>query len=163
MRYQADIKQVTANDVLDLIQNIREADAKELMLAGEKSVRSAVERSVAKSVVCLAARDRATQELLCICGVVPVAMDSDTACMWELSTQSAQCNRRTFLRNSKKVLDMLMEATPTIKTYFNAIPSEYTGYIQWAKRYLGAKFDKNEAISPTGHRFRTWTITKGAC
>ena len=146
----------TAMDIAEIVRNMRPEDMLETAMAGHADAASATYESALNSVVCYVMR--LNSEPMFAFGVSN--MNGKEAVAWGIGTTSVRKHVREFLSACPYALGLLMASTPHVESFTNAIPSEWAGYISWARKYLGAEFDDVETMSSSGHGFRRFVIRR---
>lgn len=149
----------TIADLKELVADVRPEDALETVMAGMPDVAAATVESAMNSAACFSAR--CGDDLLCLFGVLP-PVDGE-AVVWEIGTSRLRKNAKAFLKASAYGMGLLMSMFPQADRFVNYIPSDWNGYVAWAKRYLGAEFDERDVLRG-GHAFRRFVVRakKGA-
>ncbi len=145
------IRPATRSDVDALSGRLREADAQELLAAGNESVKSALAYSFEASTQCR------TVEIdglpVGLFGIVAATILGDEANIWFLGTPELARIKKTFVKESRRVVGSWLECYTVL---WNVVDVRYSSAIRWLES-MGAVFDDGSAIAG----FRRFTITRG--
>ena len=140
------IRKSKSRDIRKLSGRLREADAQELLAAGNASVESALADSFHSSTL------RRTIELdgvpVGMFGIVPETLLGDIANVWLLGTPELAQIKKTFVRQSRRVIAEFLLHYPVL---WNVVDCRYVSAIRWLES-CGAVFDEGSAI-PGFRRF----------
>ncbi len=145
------IRKMKRRDIRKLSGRLREADAQELMAAGNTSIESALVHSYENST------RRYTLELdglpMAAFGIVPETLVGDIANVWMLGTPEMARIKKTFVKLSRKfIFDFLID----YPVLWNAVDCRYVSSIRWLEA-MGAVFDEGSALPG----FRRFVILRG--
>lgn len=140
------IRKSKRRDIRKLSGRLREADAQELLAAGNTSIESALAQSFSSST------HRRTIELdgvpVGMFGIVPETLIGDIANVWLLGTPELAQIKKTFVRQSRRVIAEFLLHYPVL---WNVVDVRYVSAIRWLES-CGAVFDEGSAI-PGFRRF----------
>jgi hypothetical protein len=140
------IRKAKSRDIRKLSGRLREADAQELLAAGNASVESALVYSFKNSTV------RRTVEIdgvpVGLFGLHPQTLLGDEACIWFLGTPELARIKKTFVKLSRQVIVKFLSSYPIL---WNVVDVRYVSAIRWLES-CGAVFDEGSAI-PGFRRF----------
>jgi len=142
----------TQEDVDYLIANMRQADIDEIKASTSVPVDYVVERSVGRSTLVLAFVFDG--ELMAIFGYGGGTL-SDEACIWMLGTDGLSRCKKSFIKESRKVVSSWVECFPD-RVFTNAVHIKNAGSIKLLIA-LGARFP-HRTQTPHGETFITFTI-----
>lgn len=136
----------TGWDLDELAENLRDQDTQEILGLGVKP-RDAIDYSFAHSKKQHCMRMMSNERLVCCFGVGDGP--NNTGVIWCLGTPYVKNVHHTFLRESRKWLDYLMEGYFYV---YNLISEANTVSMRWLQ-WLGAEFHEDNA--PQGYRYFT--------
>lgn len=140
------IRKAKSRDIRKLSGRLREADAQELLAAGNESVEGALAYSFKAASHCR------TVEIdglpVALFGVTPETLIGDQACIWFLGTPELARIKKTFVRQSRRVIAEFLLHYPLL---WNVVDVRYVSTIRWLES-CGAIFDEGSAI-PGFRRF----------
>lgn len=145
-----ELREATLLDALELDENMREADAAELIAEGYAQPFEGVIASMEISIGCWAVRSRG--ELLAIMGYAMPEIVGRTATPWMVSSTAAERHRIAFARASRQVITEMRREFTTLENWVDA---RHRRSIEWL-RWLGFTIHPAIAIAPSGlpfHRF----------
>lgn len=134
------IRKSKSRDIRKLSGRLREADAQELLAAGNTSVEGALAYSFSSST------HRRTIELdgvpVGMFGLMPETILGDIANVWLLGTPELAQIKKTFVRQSRRVIAEFLLHYPVL---WNVVDVRYVSAIRWLES-CGAVFDEGSAI-----------------
>ena len=131
------IRAFRAEDAEYIIDNIREDDRKELAAIG-LSASDGIRMSVENSTYLYTGLDRDNNPAF----VLGTAVTPSGAMIWLLGTDAIDREPKTFLLNSRPVLDLMFEITG-VKTIYNYVWKGNKVHIKWLK-WLGFHLHEHE-------------------
>ena len=138
-RTRYEVVPATLEHVLELAENMREADREEVWAAAHYTPEQAALFSLEAS------RDTTTGladgKVVCMFGVGAAAIISTTGVPWLLTTDLVNKHAKPFLRRNKKVVKEMLVTYPFLRNY---VDERNTVAIKWL-RWLG--FDVLPAVS----------------
>lgn len=143
---KVEIRQPTQSDVDLLIANIRHDDKQELE-ASHGDYQKAIQLSYNKSKYKWAIY--ADGEFVCLFGMHPLGLLSDTALIWMLGTDLIERNKGAFIRHSKEYIQTMLTVSPVLMNWCD-VRNKKT--IRWLK-LMGFTFFKAEAYGVKGYPF----------
>lgn len=149
------VQPVTQDDVINLVNNLREADRLEIEATTDEDVLEAVEQTVESSPQ-VAMAGYANGELVCIFGVATPFILTDQGTPWCLFTPNVEKYRHLFLRQSKPYVELMLEH---YKTLFNFVDCRNTLAIRWLK-WLGFKFGEPVPYGVQGLDFYPFVLER---
>lgn len=142
-------------DAAELAADLRDADAREMMLHMGFGPRDGVALSCYASDACFAGR--VGGRLFCLFGVCRDSVLSDTATIWALGTRAIDASPRDFLRGSVEGMRIAMSALPDVDAFSNWVLVENEASARWLD-WLGAHWGHGTLVTPFGGRFRQFTL-----
>ncbi len=140
------IRKAKRRDIRKLSGRLREADAQELLAAGNASIESALAYSFKAASHCR------TVEIdglpVALFGITPETLIGDQACIWFLGTPEMGRIKKTFVKESRRVV---AEWLTCYTLLWNVVDVRYVAAIRWLEA-IGAVFDEGSAI-PGFRRF----------
>lgn len=140
------IRRAKSRDIRKLSGRLREADAQELLAAGNASIEGALAYSFSRST------KRYTVEIdglpVALFGLYPETLLGDTANIWFLGTPEMARIKKTFVKESRRVV---AEWLTCYTVLWNVVDVRYVSAIRWLEA-IGAVFDEGSAI-PGFRRF----------
>lgn len=152
------ISPATLGDIVELSQNMREADRLEVLASTGKGPFLAAYESFNLSKESWALR--IDGDLICVYGVAPLHEDtllvSDTSgIVWMLATEAIGRHKKAFLKLSKEVFPTLFERWGTL---VNAVDVRHEKALRWGKR-MGFVFGPSRLFGEEGLLFKPFTVT----
>ncbi len=145
------IRTAKSRDIKKIGGRLREADAQELLAAGNVSAEAALAYSFDRSTL------RYTVELdglpVAMFGIMPDCILGVTANVWLLGTPELAQIKKTFVRMSRVVIARFLECYPML---WNIVDVRYVSAIRWLES-CGAVFDESSAVEG----FRRFVIVRG--
>lgn len=133
-------------DVEALCEHVREADRREVE-ATHGSVHNAIMDSIARSDFALAAY--MGDEILGICGCVPVNLCASIGNPWWISAEAVERYPKTFVRASRMIIDMFHQQYDHLQ---NFVDMRYIKSLNWL-RIIGFRIDHNVTERHNNVRF----------
>lgn len=130
------IEPAKISDVIELANNMRAADRKELLEWTAQTPYWAAEQSFNQSDIVFAGRSP-DGTLLSMFGARRDNLIEETAIIWSLSTEAVDHNRLHFVRNSKRGFEAIAKAMPDVEQFHNWVSLDYQGAVRWIE-WLGA-------------------------
>lgn len=130
------IEQAKVSDVIELANNMRAADRKEMLEWTAQTPYWAVEQSFDQSDVVFVGR-APDGTLLSMFGARRDNLIEETAIIWSLSTEAVNSNKIHFVRSSKAGFEAIARAMPDVEQFHNWVSLDYKGAVRWIEM-LGA-------------------------
>lgn len=143
---QVELRLPTQVDVDLLIANIRHDDKQELE-ASHGDYQKAIQLSYNKSKYKWAIY--ADGEFVCLFGMHPMGLLSDTAVIWMLGTDLIAKNKGAFIRHSQEYIKAMLSVSPVLTNWCD-VRNKKT--IRWLK-LMGFTFFKSEPYGIKGYPF----------
>lgn len=151
------IEPAKMSDVVELANNMRANDRKEILEWTAQTPYWAAERSFVRSDIVFSGR-APDGTLLTMFGAARDNLIEETAIIWSLSTEAVRHNRLHFVRNSKSGFEAIAKAMPDVEQFHNFVSLDYTGAIRWIEM-LGAGLSSHEPVHGIcGGRFAEFWI-----
>lgn len=145
---KVEIKPTTEEDVVYLIENMRQADRDEIEVSyGDSRVEDIVRYSVKESREPMSGFGDG--ELVCIFGVVDVSLVERIGVPWMLTTDAIDKYQRLFLLNNRRYVRKWREQ---YKYLYNHVDVRNETAIKWLK-WLGFDIHDAEPFGPYGAPF----------
>lgn len=120
----------TTEDHIEFVaEHMREDDINEVYASSGLSPYVALRFSCKMSDPCYTGT--ADDEPVCIFGVVPKSMLSDTGVPWLLGTDAVSRHARAFLRRNKKVVKQWRERFELLENYVDARNKKSIAWLEW--------------------------------
>ena len=141
-------------DIQQLVWNLNPADERELLAIGVEplwGIRHSIETSKHAMSV------RIDGNIACIVGLsVEDSLGEPSPRPWLFGTPLLFADHRTFIRSTRKVLDLWLSEFPEVSNYVDARHSQA---ISWLKHF-GAELGEPEAYGPLGRLFHKFTFRR---
>lgn len=141
------LEPATEADALELAPLLREADRAEVLALGRDPV-EALSVSVGRSAEAWTARDDGGA-IICMGGVVPASLIGPTASPWLLGSPLVERHARTFLRETRRLVDRWSQEWPSLR---NMVDARYERAHRWLRR-IGFTVSEPRPLPPTGAMF----------
>lgn len=151
------IEPAKTSDVIELANNMRAADRREMVELTAQTPYWAAERSFSSSDVAFSARSPAG-ELLTMFGAIRDNLLEETAIIWSLSTEAVDRNRLYFVRNTKAGFEMLAKSMPDVAQFHNHVSLDYAGAVRWIEMIGGGISVRPPVGGICGGRFAEFWI-----
>jgi hypothetical protein len=143
---KVEIRLPTQSDVDLLIANIRHDDKQELQ-ASHGNYKQAIQLSFDKSKYKWAVY--ADGEFVCLFGMHPLGLLSDTALIWMLGTDLIERHKGAFIRHSREYIQTMLRVSPVLTNWCDVRNNKT---IRWLK-LMGFTFFKSEPYGVKGYPF----------
>jgi hypothetical protein len=143
---KVEIRLPTQSDVDLLIANIRHDDKQELE-ASHGNYKQAIQLSFDKSKYKWAVY--ADGEFVCLFGMHPLGLLSDTALIWMLGTDLIERHKGAFIRHSREYIQTMLRVSPVLTNWCDVRNNKT---IRWLK-LMGFTFFKSEPYGVKGYPF----------
>jgi hypothetical protein len=143
---KVELRETTQEDVELLIANLRDDDRREVEASHgdcRKSIQTAFNRSNHKWSVYV------NGEFVCIFGMHPMGLLSDTAIIWMLGTDLIEKHKGAFIRHSQEYIQAMLTVYPILTNYCD-VRNKKT--IRWLK-FIGFTFFEAEPFGVKGYPF----------
>jgi hypothetical protein len=150
-----EVRAPTAEDVADLVRNMRAADIAECLAAGHLDLQANVENAIRVSV--WARAFRVDGQMAAIVGVHPLTgLFGDTGVPWMLGTDEVTRNARAFVRLSRPYIAQMLDAFPKL---INLVHAPNAQAVAWLQR-VGFVLQDPIPYGPAGEPFRIFTLER---
>ena len=146
------IRDAVSSDTFEL----READKKEIQYSHHRTPKQALAKGFAESTLCLTVEVEGHP--VGMFGIVPQTILSKTASIWLLGSSEIEKIQKTFLKNSRKFIDLFLSYYPYLE---NFVSCERKRTLKWLK-HIGATIETPKPYGIEGRLFHHFYFRREA-
>lgn len=146
-----EIREARLDDLSPIEMGLRPEDKDEVFASYGMSAHLALPYSFLVSSVCLTILYKG--DPVGLLGISPSGREG-RACIWMVGTDRINTFKKTFVKLSRRVVDLMLAAHPILCNYVDA---RYGKAIKWLE-HLGAEFEEPEPYGVLGMPFRYFEI-----
>lgn len=151
MKYE--IVPAAPEHVVELLPNVRQADIDEIDAASNRAVEDALYDGLRRSNG-YAWAGLADGEVVCIFGIAPLGLLSETGVPWMIGSTLIEQHSRAFLKRSRRYVRGMCSLYPTLVNYVDDRNAAAKEWLAW----LGFKLHDPQPYGKNGMPFRKFTM-----
>jgi hypothetical protein len=129
------VRDATISDVFELARNMRPADISEIWKSHHRTSESSLMVGYSESVICLTAERK--ESPIAMLGIVPHTILGKVASIWLLASPELEKIQKTFLRNSRVFIDLMLEYYPILINWVDVENRQTIKWLKWCGAELG--------------------------
>lgn len=141
------VRTSTREDIMYLKDRLRESDVQEIWASHNHKPEKALKICLYQSLVCFTIQNGNPIGMF---GISPVDMVGTKASIWFLASNDLDKIKKRFLKNSRKMIDLLLEYYPFL---FNWVDCRNEESIKWLE-FCGATIEEPKPFGVEGLPFR---------
>jgi hypothetical protein len=138
-----------------LAPRLRESDRKEIWASNHVTPHKGLYEGIKNSVLCLTVEYK--KEVVAMFGIHAEDLTGNKAIIWLLASDKLECMKITFIRLSRRFVDMMLSFYPFL---FNYVHTKNTKSIAWLK-VINAKIDEAKPYGLDQENFHYFSFSRG--
>jgi len=147
------VRKAEKSDIEHIASNMRESDIEEIWASHHEEPKKALESGLESSIFACTIENGVP---IAMFGICPYNIIGDTASIWMLATDDLNKMKKTFVKNNKKIIDIMLEYYPILENYVDARNEQS---IKWLK-LCGAEMDEPVPFGVEQLPFRHFTFRR---